>query len=104
MLVKDEDENARPTLKLRNGSPKNAITLVRRLALRDPDLTAPEAIKIAERAGLKISPTSVSFTISEFRAAYHEIEQAGLLRRDAEERRAGLDDDLIPIKRRSSGR
>jgi len=98
--VQDDDENV--TLKLRKGSPKNPLTLVRRLALRHPDLTAAEAIKIVDRAGLRISPTTVRFTLTEFRACYAVVTEAGLLRRDAEERREALDDDLVPIRRRSS--
>jgi hypothetical protein len=69
------------------------------MALRDPNLTATEAIKIVNAAGLRISPTSVSFTLTEFRACYAVIAEAGLLRRDAEERRQALEPDLVKRNR-----
>ena len=99
-----EDENDQPTLKVRREAQDyRPIELVRRMVLRAPDLTVQEAQALARQAALRISPALVSATVTDMRACYKTIAQAGLLRRDAEERRGALEDDLIPLKRSSKG-
>jgi hypothetical protein len=100
-----EDENDQPTLKVcRDAQGYRPIEIVRRMILRDPNMTTQEAQRLASAAGLRISPMVVSHTVADMRACYKAIAEAGLLRRDADDRRREIEDDLVEIapKRRLS--
>jgi hypothetical protein len=79
-------------------APSNAIELLQRLAVREPEINTKAAKAILEAAGVNASPNTASMALSETRKLIRYLKAKKLLSDDFHERRTQINDDFIERK------
>lgn len=107
MRSQDNPDDYKATLELSDGSPTSSVTLLQRLAIRDPEIDAKRAKATLEAAGVKVSPLTASMVINETQRLLRALDKAGLLHDDFDRLRRRRFHDFIeraPKKKRRSSR
>lgn len=85
-------------LKLKDDAPRNAQTIIRRIALREPDLLARDIFAMLDGAGVRASSATVSYTVTDLRQVLKLLDAEGLLIRSFERDRLGVESDFIETR------
>lgn len=89
-------------MKLHPDAARDVQTVIRRLVLRQPELTSKEIHEIITKAGLQASPGTVSITRSDLRQVIQLLKQEQLLIDDFERERQSIASDFLDTRTNSA--